>query len=146
MGLDRNYDYLLRGIGLFSRCSAEGLGCIYLKGAVINGVLYGDTTKIIVGINGQDQQIQTSDFELFQNYPNPFNPTTNIRYLIKTRQLITLKVYDTLGKQITTLVNEEKPAGNYSVKFDGSILPTGTYFYRFYSPNYTKTKKMLLLK
>ena len=87
-----------------------------------------------------------SIFRLFQNYPNPFNPSTKIKYSIPKAENVTLKIYDILGRQIKTLVNEEKPAGKYSVEFNGSSLPSGVYFYQIKAGNYIKTKKMLLLK
>jgi hypothetical protein len=83
---------------------------------------------------------------LSQNYPNPFNPTTSMQYTISNRQFVTLKVYDLLGREIATLVNEEKPAGEYEVEFDGSNLTSGIYFYRLNAGEYSATKKMILLK
>ena len=65
-----------------------------------------------------------------QNYPNPFNPTTTIVYSIPENAFVTMKVYDILGKEITTLINERKSAGNYSINFNASNLPSGVYFYR----------------
>ena len=89
-------------------------------------------------------------FSLEQNYPNPFNPSTNIQYAISSRQLVTLKVYDVLGKEIATLVNEEKPAGSYEVEFKSSVgslqLASGIYYYQLRSGDYLETKKMILLK
>lgn len=85
-------------------------------------------------------------FSLEQNYPNPFNPSTNIKFSIPERSIVTLKIYDVLGKEITTMVNEEKQAGSYTLKFDGKELSSGLYFYTFKAGNYTSTKKMLLLK
>jgi hypothetical protein len=96
-----------------------------------------------IKIEGKD--IPT-DFVLKQNYPNPFNPSTIISYSLPTRQFVTLKVYDVLGKEISTLVNEEKPAGGYTVQFNATNLPSGVYFYRINSGNYSETKKLLLLK
>ena len=69
-------------------------------------------------------------FILYQNYPNPFNPNTKITYSIPATQYTILKVYDILGKEVKTLVNEIKPAGTYSIVFNGSNLPSGVYFYR----------------
>ena len=85
-------------------------------------------------------------FILFQNYPNPFNPTTNIQYAVSSRQLVTLKVYDILGIEVVTLVNEEKSAGKYEISFNGNALPSGVYIYQLISENYISTRKMLLLK
>jgi photosystem II stability/assembly factor-like uncharacterized protein len=85
-------------------------------------------------------------FSLYQNYPNPFNPSTSLQYAIGSRQFVTLKVYDLLGREVATLVNEEKPAGEYEVEFDGFALPSGIYFYQLKAGQYSETKKMILLK
>ena len=87
-----------------------------------------------------------TEFSLAQNYPNPFNPKTIISYQIPELSFITLKIYDVLGNEIETLVNEEKPAGEYEVKFNGANLPSGIYFYRIIAGSYVETKKMVLLK
>ena len=85
-------------------------------------------------------------FHLSPNYPNPFNPTTNIGFQIAKLGFVSLKVYDVLGREVAILVNEEKPAGNYEVKFDGSALSSGIYFYKLSTENYTSVKKMILMK
>lgn len=86
------------------------------------------------------------DFVLYQNYPNPFNPTTEIRYRISEVTVVTLKVYDMIGREVAALVNEEKQPGIYTVQFDGSHLSSGTYFYTITAGNFQTTKKMLILK
>jgi len=86
------------------------------------------------------------DFSLSQNYPNPFNPTTSLQYAIGSRQYITLKIFDLLGREVTTLVNEEKPAGEYEIEFDAANLPSGIYFYQLQGGAFVETKKMILLK
>jgi hypothetical protein len=85
-------------------------------------------------------------FNLFQNYPNPFNPVTKIKYSVKNRENVTLKVYDILGKEVATLINEEKPAGDYEVTFNGNALASGVYIYRMTSGEFSSSKKLLLLK
>jgi hypothetical protein len=85
-------------------------------------------------------------FVLMQNYPNPFNPSTTINYSIPKTGLITIRVYDILGNEIATLVNEQKPAGNYSVQFYRSNLSSGIYFYRMQSGSFLQSKKLILLK
>jgi hypothetical protein len=95
-----------------------------------------------------------NDFYLFQNYPNPFNPSTKIRYSIpsviateaKQSQLVTLKVYDVLGNEVATLVNEEKPAGTYEIEFSADGLASGMYLYRLQAGSFIQTKKMILIK
>lgn len=86
------------------------------------------------------------NYHLSINYPNPFNPQTTITYRIPERTFITLKVYDILGNEISTLVNEEKSAGNYVVEFNGSKLASGIYYYQIQAANIIETKKMVLLK
>jgi hypothetical protein len=85
-------------------------------------------------------------FQLEQNYPNPFNPTTKIRFRITEHGFVSLKVFDLLGKEISTLINEEKPAGTYEVTWNAANLPSGIYFYQLRAGSYTATKKLLLLK
>ena len=85
-------------------------------------------------------------FSLEQNYPNPFNPITKISYQIPEPGIVSLKIYNVLGKEITTMVNEKKSAGEYEVEFDGSKLSSGIYFYRLFADGFSITKKMLLLK
>ena len=85
-------------------------------------------------------------FHLSQNYPNPFNPTTTIQYSIPKESFVTIKVYDDLGREIATLLNERKAIGNYSVDFNSSNLSSGIYFYRLISGTYSATKKMILMK
>jgi len=92
-------------------------------------------------------------FTLEQNYPNPFNPTTIISYNIPSvistegRNLrVQLKVYDLLGREVATLVNEQKPAGSYNVTFDASTLPSGIYMYKLQAGSFSQSKKMILIK
>jgi len=85
-------------------------------------------------------------FSLSQNYPNPFNPITTIKYSIITAEFVTLKVYNLFGEEVTTLVNEQKQAGNYSVKLDGSGLASGIYIYKITAGNFAGTKKLTLIK
>ena len=85
-------------------------------------------------------------FSLEQNYPNPFNPSTTIKYSIPTSEFVTLKVYDVLGSEVATLVNEEKPAGSYEIDFNAAKLSSGIYFYILQAGSYTQTKKLILTK
>jgi poly(3-hydroxybutyrate) depolymerase len=85
-------------------------------------------------------------FSLSQNYPNPFNPATSIRFRIADFGFVSLKVYDLLGREVATLVNEEKPAGSYEVSFDASQLSSGVYIYRLTAGSFSATNKMTLLK
>ena len=85
-------------------------------------------------------------YYLEQNFPNPFNPSTTIRYQIPQDGFVTLKIYDILGSEIATLVNEEKTAGKYEINFNASVLASGVYIYNIQSGSFTNSKKMLLLK
>jgi hypothetical protein len=85
-------------------------------------------------------------YSLSQNFPNPFNPTTAISYQLPAYSHVMIKVYDLLGREVSTLVNENKPAGNYSVQFNAGKLTSGVYFYRMESGSFSQTKKLLLLK
>jgi hypothetical protein len=86
------------------------------------------------------------NYDLNQNYPNPFNPTTNIKYQIPNNGFVIMKIYDILGKEVVTLINEKQIAGNYEIKFDGSNLPSGIYFYKLNVNDFSAIKKMLLVK
>ena len=90
--------------------------------------------------------ISKSDFELFQNYPNPFNPKTVISYSLSGNRFITLKIFDVLGNEVASLLNENQKAGTYKVNFDGTNFPSGIYFYQIISEGYSVSKRMLLIK
>ncbi len=100
--------------------------------------------NIITDVNNEKAVIYS--FSLSQNYPNPFNPTTTIKYQIAKTGFVTLKIYNVLGQEIATLVNEEKQPGNYYADFNGTNLPSGIYFYKIIAGNFVSTKKMILLK
>lgn len=85
-------------------------------------------------------------FDLSQNYPNPFNPETTIEYNLEKKELITLKVYDLLGRELAILVNEVQEAGSRHIRFSAENLPAGVYFYTLRAGNFAQTKKMCLLK
>jgi hypothetical protein len=102
--------------------------------------LYGVTVNV-----PQDRPVP-GRFELHQNYPNPFNPTTEIQFTIVDRQWTIVKVYDILGSEVATLVNEVKDSGTYSVKFDGSGLASGVYIYRLTAGSFVQTRKLLIVK
>jgi hypothetical protein len=87
-----------------------------------------------------------AEFVLSQNFPNPFNPSTRLNYFVPNESFVSIKVYDFLGREVTTLVNETKSTGSYEIVFEASNLPSGTYFYTLTAENYSSTKKMILLK
>jgi hypothetical protein len=103
------------------------------------------------GTNTYSREVETIidvplAYSLNQNYPNPFNPSTTINYEIPVSNKITIKVYNILGDEVTTLVNEQKDAGRYQVIFNASRYTSGVYFYRVQAGNFVQTKKMILLK
>jgi hypothetical protein len=136
------------------------MGCqIYenLIGCCINNVLYGDTT-MIVGLQNISSEIP-KQFSLYQNYPNPFNPGTKIKFDIKAegksekalqknggQANVKLIIYDALGREITTRVNEQLNPGTYEVEWDAGNSPSGVYFYKLEAKNFIQTKKMVLIK
>ena len=151
-----------RNFGLINCQATEfGDGSLYtLVGCVLNGVVYGDTS--LTGISNYNSTIPDK-YSLSQNYPNPFNPTTKIKFEIPSdvkRQtsnelfplrkggsgVVSLKVFDITGREITTLVNERLQPGTYEVTFDASTLPSGIYFYQLKVGDFVETKKLILLK
>ena len=142
-GLSITHQYWNDKFGLISY-SNEEWGMFRLIGCEIDGVVYGDTSYYPVDV--KNKLVVPLSFGLSQNYPNPFNPVTTITYQIPKEGLVTLKVYDILGNEIRTLVNEYKPSGRYKAEFDASRLASGMYLYRLRVNEYVSTKKMLLLK
>jgi aminopeptidase N len=86
------------------------------------------------------------EYSLGQNYPNPFNPSTTISYQLPEKELVTIKIFNILGKEVATLVNEEKPAGKYELEFSADNLVSGVYFYKLQAGSFVETKKMILIK
>ncbi|HRJ05522.1 MAG TPA: hypothetical protein PK605_14060 [Ignavibacteria bacterium] len=157
------YHVYARGIGkVYSR--SQGMMTYteeVLKGCIINGQLFGDTT-FPVGLISVSTEIP-SQFSLFQNYPNPFNPVTKIKFSIPLSRgmgaeggrgvLTQLSIYDALGKEITVLINQQLQPGTYEADWDASAYPSGVYYYKLeVSPStssgrgFTETKKMVLIK
>ena len=117
------------------------------------GWAVGENGTILHTTNGgvsfvEEEQIDEvpAEFLLMQNYPNPFNPSTKIRYSVPQSSNVIIKVFDILGNEIETLVNEEKSKGTYEITWYAATLPSGVYFYQLKSNNYIATKKMVLLK
>ncbi|WP_337873397.1 T9SS type A sorting domain-containing protein [Ignavibacterium sp.] len=94
----------------------------------------------------ENDEIIPDKFELRQNYPNPFNPSTSISFSIPNEELVSLKVYNSLGEEVAELINETKQAGNYEMNFNSVGLASGIYFYRIQAGSFIQTKKMTLLK
>lgn len=93
-----------------------------------------------------ESTMSPNKYSLSQNYPNPFNPKTIINYQLPVSNFVTLKVFDMLGREVATLINEEKARGNYSVEFDGTNYSSGVYFYRIQAGSFVDTKKFVLMK
>ena len=110
----------------------------------VNKILV-DLQNTVTGITQASSKLP-SKFELFQNYPNPFNPNTTIRFDLPKESRVKITVYDILGRQVTTLVNEMKKAGSYTINWNAGRLASGVYFYRLQTDDYVTTKKLLLLK
>ncbi len=115
-----------------------------LKGCIIDGIVYGDTTVVSV----EDvTEIFPTKFSLSQNYPNPFNPTTMIRFTLPERAIVKLEVYDILGQRVAKLINTELHAGKHEIVFDGRNLASGMYIYLLnVKDKFFEAKKMILLK
>lgn len=132
--------------------SANRHGYSYVDQDVTSGVYYYRLKQI--DFDGTVEYLQTvmidlgriRNFKLEQNYPNPFNPSTRISFQIPQNSFVTLKIYDLLGNEITSLINKEMIAGNHKVEFDASQLSSGVYFYRLTADNFTEMKKMTILK
>ena len=97
-------------------------------------------------VSVSDDDLIADKFELLQNYPNPFNPATKIEYRISDQSFVSLKVYNILGDEVATLVNEEKPEGMYEVTFDAFNLSSGMYLYKLQAGSFVEMKKMILLR
>ena len=131
---------LQKGVGIFI-CNYFFDTQEYLRGVILDGVIYGDTTFVSVKSNHDNP----SNFNLRQNYPNPFNPATTIEYTIPYNSNVTLKIYNTQGQEIETLVNQFQSAGNHSIKWKPLNITSGIYIYQLQFSRFLIAKKMLLL-
>jgi hypothetical protein len=118
--------------------SLFGLGVMFIPGKMY-------TPTLPVGIKSISGSVPDK-FALEQNYPNPFNPNSIIRFRIKDSRFVTIKVFDAMGQEISTIVNENLKAGEYETTFDGSKLSSGIYFYRLTAGDFSETRKMMLVK
>ena len=103
------------------------------------------TVRTAVGVS-DNKPAMVEKFSLANNYPNPFNPSTKIQYTLPTNEFVSLKVYDIIGREVATLVNQQQSAGVYDVNFNASNLTSGIYFYKIDAGSFVDVKKMMLLK
>jgi hypothetical protein len=122
-----NRAYILKTVGRYETDS------LYLRG--INKPMVTESSEEI-----------PTEYKLFDNYPNPFNPSTVIQYAVSSRQFVSLKVYDVLGNEVVTLVNEYQEPGRHKVEFDASKLASGVYIYKLTAGSFTSSKKMMVVK
>ena len=108
--------------------------------------VYKEGGVVSVEENPTLREIVPNKYLLSQNYPNPFNPSTTIKYSVPKLSFVTIKIYDVLGSEIATLVNEEKPIGTYALNWNAANLSSGVYFYLLQAGDFVQTKKMILLK
>ncbi|MCZ7613641.1 MAG: T9SS type A sorting domain-containing protein [Ignavibacteriaceae bacterium] len=147
--LNQTYSSLLTSGSELSNALGISLDGQFIVGEGTNGIT-SQNEGFLLAVNGINSVDELSDypsgFHLNQNYPNPFNPSTTISFLVLNEEFVSLKVYNSLGEEVAELVNETKPAGNYSVTFDASELTSGIYFYKLSAGDFTQTKKMIYLK
>jgi serine protease len=132
-----------KGIAAFALIAAKNL--IGLQASADAAKTKWASIRSLVGIKQGIVNVPAV-FKLAQNYPNPFNPSTNISYSLANTQKVSLKVFDVLGREVSTLVSQSQPAGTYTVSFNASKLSSGVYFYRLVAGDFVQTKKMLLVK
>jgi len=141
-------------IDLFSLCITEqtfasGHTIGFFDGSQSWGTTSDYPIKLIIerdftGIEEENNTI--NDYMLYQNFPNPFNPATTIEFYLPHSSFVTLKIFDSLGKEVTSLINESKSIGHHKIQFDASNLSSGIYFYEFKANDFVSTKKLLLVK
>jgi hypothetical protein len=130
-----------QGVGLFSVLTIDGCTCMdgyYGNHSLLN--------QIITDVSYFRQEILSQNYRLLQNYPNPFNPSTTISFNLPTKSFVTLKIYDIIGREVATLVNDDLIAGSYTRRWNAVNMSSGLYFYRLQIGSITETKKLVLLK
>jgi flagellar hook assembly protein FlgD len=127
--------------------TAPGPGDYRVNAGYANPSRRWDSSMVNISVVGiSENKLNPIEFKLYNNYPNPFNPSTTLRYSIPEASLTTLKIYDELGKEVATLVNENKSAGTYEVEFSAKDLASGIYYYTLQAGSFSKTNKMILIK
>lgn len=134
--------------GMVNEWFAPGVGKVAYDEESISGIrkynlMY---SNVITDVSDYNHNDGINKFELFQNYPNPFNPFTTIKYSIPHRSSVKITIFDLLGRKTATIVNDEQEAGTHQIKFDGSSLPSGVYFYQLRAGTFIETKKMIIMK
>ncbi len=139
------YYRFAKGFGLIYRWHEFDFGNaeMHLQGAVIDGVVYGDT--LLVGID-EAEQTQPNTITLHQNYPNPFNPSTTIVYELPRRAQVKIEIFDSSGRRVATLFDAPQNPGRHELNFNATHLASGVYYYRLKAGQFMQTKKMLLVK
>jgi len=120
----------------------ENIACIRQN---VSKTLYAFYPDAVIGINEETSDLTPITYKLYQNYPNPFNPSTIIKWQQPETGLVTIKIYDVLGREVMTLVNEELTAGTHETVFDASLISSGIYFYQLKAGSFIQTKKMILV-
>lgn len=151
-----DYYHKILSVPLKHKVSKPAVGSFYFQHGHLTYSIWADSVENRTQLFGvkrfdiygdvDEKKINLDDFYLSQNYPNPFNPTTIIEYSIPNNEHVILKVFDILGREVATLVNEQKSAGTYKVNFNAENLPSGVYIYKLSSGNYTTSRKMLMIK
>jgi hypothetical protein len=136
--------YYARNLGIYYSVYGEVVSTsYYLKGCIINGIVYGDTS--LTGLITVSTEVPEK-FMLFQNYPNPFNPSTKIKFDVPSTAETKLVIYNALGEETANLVNEKLKGGIYEVEWNADNFPSGIYYVRLFTPGFSETRKMVLLK
>lgn len=144
----RDFPHITKSEGVFhySRVDIEGEKLTFtatdLNGQLVDEFMIDKRNAV----HNEAKEENPLDFQLHQNYPNPFNPQTTISFSLEKSDFVTLEIFDSLGKKISTLLNEHKSQGSYSINFDASTLPSGVYLYQLKAGNYQMEKKMTLIK
>jgi hypothetical protein len=134
--------------GIYDSWFTKGIGKVKYVAEYFAGIaeFLLNSYSIVTLVDEKSDNNIIHSYKLFQNFPNPFNPVTKIKYSIPEDDFVALNIYDILGNELKTLLNDYKQAGTYETEFNASNLPSGVYFYRIISGNFLETRKMLLLK
>lgn len=140
-GMSRKSEYYASGIGLYQTIVEPSI----IERTLVGYIFGGDTIGSVAKVKSNNDN-RSLNYTLYNSYPNPFNPSTTIGYDLPKTGLTTLKVYNSLGQEVATLVSETQEPGRYSVNFEGSRLSSGMYDYKLTSGSFSQTKRMMLVK